>query len=1029
MKNVFNFTLMTIMGVFLLWSCTKDPFADKGGSIDEEGVSTVTLDFRFEGLNNALATRGVNGDLDFAIENLVVLFYEAGQDENASPKFVRNFTTFDYLDSENRDPAHCEELTYHGSVKFEIENGSYRIYAVANVEESRMKKDDNEYFSEKELREIQIKWEDYEEDGESSRNPSDYKIPNAMFGYFKINTGDHTEEKYRNVIHHNTTQGIYPGKESTWDSDNSPSLALDHIDPNRAPVVTINKRNNELHAWLKRVVSKLTIGFDGSGLYPDVEIYIKSVSIHDVAGTCFLGHDNSVGDLNDVKNKKVEFYKKQTEPDQRDQRLNIIYSTDGGAIGDAITRDKPAFPRGDELDENLMTDSNYDENKEFNDINGDGWHDKWYDYVHGSVDNTNPRHNGRPITLYFMENLQGVVSDESPKTANNRDHYGPNGTHDNEEDTCPFYKDGKPDGTYVEVKAYYRNTRRGQETEGNITYRFMLGKNTTNDFNAERNCHYKLILSFLGDANNVDWHIDYEEYVKPREEGFYFRIPYNLADDAADYGYMDKSNNEYWYENENWKQSYVWYAYDEGHNPIAEIVKEVIYYDAYEYKTGDPRNERDVVNPILRKFYQVVTIYPMDSDGDTDFSSGIIAQVLACDSDEPGIVYKTKKSGAKISMCWRHQKNTNVPSSSQHRGDCAIKSCELNNDIATGNDELSHENYFYAKYNPTEKTITLIDTPLNTKLDTRPYKEKDIDGNLYSIVKIGTSYWFRENLRTTHYLEGPEIFPYEDNIPPKTNGDVYLAEGKAMYKNDPKYGYLYNLAALTMTSDLDPYLFGWAASNNQAVLMQKDTEDSSGKTFWQYNGQNHEVDYRIAPEGWHIPVNCLIAELGIFYNRTADQDYLVDYLSDNYARAIVDTDKLKWPSFPSVTQPNLSGLSLLAIPADGKSESIKIDYDISAMKSGDLSNVAVPFWLDTFIKPNGENYFYATPRFLHINKEYYLEETLVNGYASDKEYLPYFKEISKQYLPIRPCRNVLVFRPRYWSEIGDWAEVPNRNTK
>ncbi len=39
----------------------------------------------------------------------------------------------------------------------------------------------------------------------------------------------------------------------------------------------------------------------------------------------------------------------------------------------------------------------------------------------------------------------------------------------------------------------------------------MLGKNADDDYNAERNFHYKLTLRFRGHANDVDWHIEYDE--------------------------------------------------------------------------------------------------------------------------------------------------------------------------------------------------------------------------------------------------------------------------------------------------------------------------------------------------------------------------------------------------------------------------------------------------------------------------------------------------------------------------------------
>lgn len=65
-------------------------------------------------------------------------------------------------------------------------------------------------------------------------------------------------------------------------------------------------------------------------------------------------------------------------------------------------------------------------------------------------------------------------------------------------------------GSYIEVKAYYKSGNE-KEGEGEITYRFMLGKDAALDYNAERNHHYKLTLKFKGWANDVDWHIDYRK--------------------------------------------------------------------------------------------------------------------------------------------------------------------------------------------------------------------------------------------------------------------------------------------------------------------------------------------------------------------------------------------------------------------------------------------------------------------------------------------------------------------------------------
>ncbi len=89
---------------------------------------------------------------------------------------------------------------------------------------------------------------------------------------------------------------------------------------------------------------------------------------------------------------------------------------------------------------------------------------------------------------------------------------------------------------------------------------------------------------------------------------------------------------------------------------------------------------------------------------------------------------------------------------------------------------------------------------------------KDIDGNVYRVVRIGDQIWMGENLKVTHYRNG-------EAIPNVTNGTewVGLSSGAyCSYDNDEgnieTYGLLYN----------------WYAVN----------------------------DYRnIAPDGWHVPTD------------------------------------------------------------------------------------------------------------------------------------------------------------------------------
>lgn len=107
-----------------------------------------------------------------------------------------------------------------------------------------------------------------------------------------------------------------------------------------------------------------------------------------------------------------------------------------------------------------------------------------------AVDNS-AVHSETANALYFFENMQG--KDDKKHQYKNYDS-----------------KDNKPYGSYIEVKGYYVNKTAEAASQGEIIYRFMLGKDITTDFNAERNNHYKLTLKFKNNANDPDWHIEYE---------------------------------------------------------------------------------------------------------------------------------------------------------------------------------------------------------------------------------------------------------------------------------------------------------------------------------------------------------------------------------------------------------------------------------------------------------------------------------------------------------------------------------------
>ena len=84
---------------------------------------------------------------------------------------------------------------------------------------------------------------------------------------------------------------------------------------------------------------------------------------------------------------------------------------------------------------------------------------------------------------------------------------------------------------------------------------------------------------------------------------------------------------------------------------------------------------------------------------------------------------------------------------------------------------------------------------------------EDIDGNRYDIVKIGSQFWFKSNLKVSKYRNGESIPTGLNNSDWKnTTSGAY-----AVYNNDTKneslYGKLYNHYAVTNSRGLCPT--GW----------------------------------------------------------------------------------------------------------------------------------------------------------------------------------------------------------------------------
>lgn len=288
-----------------------------------------------------------------------------------------------------------------------------------------------------------------------------------------------TNSAYSEAI--KTVDGL-KGIPLTWDSENvaKNGQMIGFFTKSSAPALSaddesliVNEKSVKLHAWLRRAASKVTVAFDGSNLKEGVFIYIQSVQIKDIPSQCYLGKDNNVG--------------------REGYTLDMPGSGPDMSDGETIT-----YHEGD-----MAEDFEYGE--------GCADHRVTVGSPHfGSHDETAP-------ALYFYENMQGagVTMPDKRQDADNNgilDFPGlPNKPEDPNKEWNYRLKDAVPYGTYIEVHAHYISNNSERLGNGHIIYRFMLGQNETNDYNAKRNCHYKLTLKFKNFANEADWHIEYEE--------------------------------------------------------------------------------------------------------------------------------------------------------------------------------------------------------------------------------------------------------------------------------------------------------------------------------------------------------------------------------------------------------------------------------------------------------------------------------------------------------------------------------------
>lgn len=305
-------------------------------------------------------------------------------------------------------PSPSEGSTHeHVSFKKRVLAGRYYVYAVANISADQTS-DIMNVKTVDELRNFKLVWDnDIEKDLE-------------MFGVFRLSTSETT-----------TT----PGNE----------------DFEKDELLTINK-NLDIHSWVRRATSKVTVDFDGTNLKEGVTVYIKKATLKDVASGALLGAATSVGSDGFVCT-------------QSEYSLNYGTGEEYG-IWPTVTKSKSFSPSevwGDQKD-------------------ADSFHDD----------------NAKALPCY--ENMQGEPEGKSKLQDSDGDGIIDSAT-----------KDGVENGTYLEVEGYYVANRPEYKSHGKIIYRFMLGKDAVKNFDLIRNHHYKITMQFKDYGNDIDWHIEYAE--------------------------------------------------------------------------------------------------------------------------------------------------------------------------------------------------------------------------------------------------------------------------------------------------------------------------------------------------------------------------------------------------------------------------------------------------------------------------------------------------------------------------------------
>lgn len=437
----FKFYLLTIFAALILLTSCEDNFPIDNFVVGD-GEARVTATVQFQPLMETLGedSRATPGNAISSVSNMAVAIYDSEQTllklyNLSSADFTRVEDNTDHPTDWNENDVAAEARTarYTFTIPEPLKFGKYYMYVAANVGTLT----EAQVATPEDFRNIKVDW-----------NSSDVAANNQMFGYFV--KGDNGASSP--TIPEGSEYPVY-----------------------EAPLIIVNSAQTNLHAWVRRLASKVTVCFNGSQLKDNVFIYIHKVSVKQIAPQAQLGNTvplagTTSADTTKYLNGASIYYTKESGataenkyPDVK-QYLNWLEINKNSGISGAVTK------TGDEVK------------------------------THGESD----------LALFFYENMQGDYTD-SPNKKEYDKKQDPKSTGIYSKPGVPDYKDNVPCGTYIEVEGFYINNNPAEMTNGEIKYRFMLGQDIDYNYNCERNQHYKLTMNFIGSANQVDWHIEYVE--------------------------------------------------------------------------------------------------------------------------------------------------------------------------------------------------------------------------------------------------------------------------------------------------------------------------------------------------------------------------------------------------------------------------------------------------------------------------------------------------------------------------------------